>query len=81
MWTFPALISLRDWSCNDEMPCCFNTSREIPLGGKGEGWVEVRGKECQRRKEKEEGRSGQGRKGVGGRGRKQKRELDLFHRI
>lgn len=34
MWTFPALISLRDWSRNDEMPCCFNTNREIPLRGK-----------------------------------------------
>lgn len=31
MCTFPALISLRDWSCSEEMPCCFNTSREIPL--------------------------------------------------
>ncbi|TNN77413.1 hypothetical protein EYF80_012377 [Liparis tanakae] len=24
---------IRDWSCRDEMPCCFNTSREIPLRG------------------------------------------------
>lgn len=78
MWTFPALISLRDWSCNDEMPCCFNTSREIPLRGRMGGGERKSGPDRKRREMKGVGVEGVAWREREGRDKRESREEKFY---